>query len=286
KEMRPVGEIKNMGAPINTSKDDFGLIRAEDGKSGFFSSNRRGSDDIYNYKKSSHVILFKGTIRDGRTKLPLAGSRLLMRHLDGADTLRVNAKGEFSRELPSDMDYELTGQKLGYINQIGFTSSVGIEKDSVINRDIYLFKTETNQQYILNNCDSLKRLYAVQNIYYDLDKANIRPDARPALEALVTLMNKYPDISVITSSHCDSRASEAYNRGLSLRRAEESKRYLISRGISSSRVKVEYYGKTRLLNRCYDGVPCLEEYQQLNRRTEFDVILNGINITRQNCEDR
>ena len=286
KEMRPVGEIKNMGAPINTSKDDFGLIRAEDGKSGFFSSNRRGSDDIYNYKKSSHVILFKGTIRDGRTKLPLAGSRLLMRHLDGADTLRVNAKGEFSKELPSDMDYELTGQKLGYINQIGFTSSVGIEKDSVINRDIYLFKTETNQQYILNNCDSLKRLYAVQNIYYDLDKANIRPDARPALEALVTLMNKYPDISVITSSHCDSRASEAYNRGLSLRRAEESKRYLISRGISSSRVKVEYYGKTRLLNRCYDGVPCLEEYQQLNRRTEFDVILNGINITRQNCEDR
>lgn len=286
KEMKPVGDVKNMGAPINTSKDDFGLIRAADGKSGFLSSNRRGNDDIYSFKKSSHVVLLQGTIRDGRTKLPLAGSRLLMRHLDGADTLKTNAKAEFSRELPSEMDYELTAQKLGYVNQIGFVSSVGIEKDTVIKRDIYLFKTENIQQYVLNNCDSLKRIFAVKNIYYDLDKSFIRPDARPALDELVALMNKYPEITVITSSHCDSRASEAYNRSLSLRRAEESKTYLVARGISSSRVKVEYYGKTRLVNRCYDGVPCPEEYQQLNRRTEFDVILNGVNITRQNCDDK
>jgi outer membrane protein OmpA-like peptidoglycan-associated protein len=286
KEIKPVGEIKNMGAPINTSKDDFGLIRSADGKSGYLSSNRRGNDDIYNFKKSTHVILFQGTIRDGRTKLPLLGSRLLMRHLDGTDTLRTNAKGEFSRELPIEMDYELTAQKLSYVNQIGFVSSNGIQTDTVVKRDIYLFKTENIQQYVLNNCDSLKRIFAVQNIYYDLDKSYIRQDAKPALDELIALMNKYPEISVITSSHCDSRASEAYNRSLSLRRAEESKSYLIARGIASSRVKVEYYGKTRLVNRCYDGVPCPEEYQQLNRRTEFDVILNGINITRQNCNDK
>jgi outer membrane protein OmpA-like peptidoglycan-associated protein len=285
KEMKAITEVRNMAAPINTSKDDFGLIRDTDGKSGFFSSNRRGTDDIYSYKKSSHVVVFQGTIRDGRTKLPLAGSRLLMRHLDGTDTLRSNAKAEFSKELPINMDYELTAQKLGYVNQIGFVSSIGIEKDTVIKRDIYLFKTESIQQYVLNNCDSLKRIFAVKNIYYDLDKSTIRPDAEPALEELISLMNKYPEVTVITSSHCDSRASEAYNRSLSLRRAEESKRYLIARGISASRVKVEYYGKSRLVNRCYDSVPCPEEYQQLNRRTEFDVILNGINITRQNCGD-
>jgi outer membrane protein OmpA-like peptidoglycan-associated protein/tetratricopeptide (TPR) repeat protein len=285
KEMKPVGEVKNMGRPINTSKDDFGLIRAADGNSGYLSSNRRGNDDIYSFRKSSHVVLFKGTIRDGKTKLPLAGSRLIMRHLDGADTLRSNAKAEFSKELPPDMDYELKAQKVGYVNQIGFISSVGFEKDTVIKQDIYLFKTESIQQYVLNNCDSLKRIFAVKNIYYDLDKSNIRRDARPSLDELVTLMNKYPDITVITSSHCDSRASEAYNRSLSLRRAEESKSYLIAKGISSSRVKVEYYGKSRLVNRCYLGVSCPEEYQQLNRRTEFDVVLNGINITRQNCAD-
>ncbi len=286
KEMRPVGDVKNMGAPINTSKDDFGLIRAADGKSGYFSSNRRGNDDIYSFKKSSHVILLQGTIMDGRTKLPLAGSRLLMRHLDGIDTILTNAKAAFSRELPRDMDYELIAQKLGYINQIGFVSSIGIEKDTVIKRDIYLFKTENIQQYVLNNCDSLKRVFAVQNIYYDLDRSEIRPNAKPALDELVTLMNRYPEITIITSSHCDSRASEAYNKSLSLRRAESSKSYLIMRGISPSRVRVEYYGKTRLVNRCYDGVPCSEELQQLNRRTEFDVILNGVNITRQNCNDK
>ncbi|MFP5080290.1 OmpA family protein [Pedobacter sp. JCM 36344] len=286
KEMKPVGDIKNMGSPINTSKDDFGLIRAADGKSGYLSSNRRGNDDIYSFKKSSHVVLFQGTIRDGRTKLPLSGSRLLMRHLDGTDTLRTNAKAEFSRELPLEMDYELTAQKLGYVNQISFVSSIGIEKDTVIKRDLYLFKTENIQQYVLNNCDSLKRIFAVQKIYYDLDKSYVRQDAKPALDELVVMMNKYPEITVITSSHCDSRASEAYNRSLSLRRAEESKSYLVARGISSSRVKVEYYGKTRLVNRCYDGVACPEEYQQLNRRTEFDVILNGVNITRQNCDDK
>ncbi|RZK77836.1 MAG: flagellar motor protein MotB [Pedobacter sp.] len=286
KEMKAVTEVKNLGAPINTSKDDFGLIRSADGKSGFFSSNRRGNDDIYSYKKSSHMIVLEGTIRDGRTKLPLAGSRLLMRHLDGIDTIRTNARAEFKRELPRDMDYELTAQKLGYVNQIGFVSSIGIDQDTVIKRDIYLFKTENIQQYVLNNCDSLKKVFAVQNIYYDLDRSEIRPDARPALDELVALMNKYPEITVITSSHCDSRASEAYNRSLSLRRAESSKSYLVARGISPSRVRVEYYGKTRLVNRCYDGVPCPEEYQQLNRRTEFDVILNGVNITRQNCGDK
>lgn len=286
KEMKPVGDVKNMGAPINSSKDDFGLISSDDSKSGYLSSNRRGNDDIYSFKKSSHVALLQGTIRDGRTKLPLAGSRLLMRHLDGTDTVRTNAKAEFSRELPLEMDYELTAQKLGYVNQIGFVSSIGIDKDTVIKRDMYLFKTENIQQYVLNNCDSLKRVFAVQNIYYDLDRSEIRPDARPALEELVALMNKYPEIMVITSSHCDSRASEAYNRSLSLRRAESSKSYLVMRGISPSRIKVEYYGKTRLVNRCYDGVPCPEEMQQLNRRTEFDVILNGINITQQNCNEK
>ncbi len=286
KEMKPVSEIRNLGVPINSSKDDFGLIKSKDGKSGFLSSNRRGNDDIYQFVKSSYRIVVEGVVSDARTRLPLPGSRVLMKHLDGIDTLKVNAKGEFRKEIPADRDYELLGQKLGYVNYLGFTSSVGIVKDSVIKLDIKLNKTETAQQFVLNNCDSLKRVFAVQNIYYDLDRSEIRTDARPALDELVALMRKHPEITVITSSHCDSRASEEYNRNLSLRRAEASKSYLVASGISSSRIKVEYYGKTRLVNRCFDGVYCSEADQQLNRRTEFDVILNGVNITRQNCADK
>lgn len=286
KEMKASSRPRNMGVPINTPTDDFALIRSEDGKSGFFSSNRRGNDDIYRFSRSTSRILLEGTVTDARTRLPLAGSRILMRHLDGTDTLRTDSKGYFKRELPREMDYETTAQKIGYVNSIGFVSSLGITQDTTIRLDLKLNKTENAQQYVLNNCDSLKKVFAVQNIYYDLDRYEIRPDAKPALDELVALMRKYPEITVLTSSHCDSRASEEYNRKLSLNRGGTAKAYLVSKGISASRVKIEYYGKTRLVNRCFDGVPCSEADQQLNRRTEFDVILNGVNITRQNCNDK
>ncbi|TDO24072.1 OmpA family protein [Pedobacter duraquae] len=286
KEMKAQSDPVNMGTPINSSFDDFGLTISDDGKSGYFSSNRKGSDDIYNFKGSTNRLTLEGTVYDAITKIPLAGSRLLMRHLDGVDTIRTNAKGYYKRDLPRETDYEITAQKLGYVNKISFVSSVGIVGDTTLRKDIYLNKAESLQQYVISNCDSLKKVFAVKNIYYDLDRSEIRADARPALDELVRLMTKYPEISVITSSHTDSRATEQYNRALSFRRGEAAKSYLIARGISPSRISIEYYGKTRLVNRCFDGVPCSEENQQLNRRTEFDVILNGVNITRQNCEDK
>ncbi|WP_316844646.1 OmpA family protein [Pedobacter psychrodurus] len=286
REMKPVSHPINMGSPINSSKDDFALIITTDGKKGYFSSNRNGNDNIYEFRRSSYKIILQGTLSDARTRIPLAGGRILMHHLDGNDTIKTDNKGRFRRELPAETDYEITAQKLGYINNIQFTTSVGIQKDSVINLDIRLSKTESAQQYILNHCDSLKKVFSVKNIYYDLDRSEIRSDAKGALNELADLMRKYPEITVITSSHCDSRASEEYNRNLSLRRGESAKTYLVSRGIRSERIKVEYYGKTRLVNRCYDGVNCSEEDQQLNRRTEFDVILQGVNITRENCSDK
>ncbi|RZM27905.1 MAG: flagellar motor protein MotB [Pedobacter sp.] len=285
KEMKPQSDPVNMGSPINSPTDDFGLTISDDGKSGYFSSNRKGSDDIYSFKGSTNRLTLEGIVYDAITKIPLGGSRLLMRHLDGMDTIRTDAKGYYKRELPRETDYEVTAQKLGYVNKISFVSSVGIVGDTTIRKDIFLNKAESLQQYVISHCDSLKKIFAVKNIYYDLDRSEIRQDARPALDELVRLMTKYPEITVITSSHTDSRATEQYNRALSMRRGENAKSYLVSRGISASRITIEYYGKTRLVNRCFDGVPCSEENQQLNRRTEFDVILNGVNITRQGCNE-
>ena len=285
KDMTPLDQPKNMGAPINSPKDDFSLIKSADGKQGYFSSNRRGNDDIYQFKRTIQLIILQGVVTDARTRIPLANSRLVMRHVDGVDTLITNAKGEYKREMPKDTDYEITTHKAGFVNKLSFVTSQGITQDSVIQLDVKLNKTETQQQYVLNNCEALKKTYAVKNIYYDLDRSEIRPDATPALEELVTLMKKYPEISVITSSHCDSRASEDYNRKLSLRRGHAAKAYLIKKGIASDRIQVEYYGKTRIVNRCFEGVPCSEQDQQLNRRTEFDIILHGVNITQQDCND-
>jgi outer membrane protein OmpA-like peptidoglycan-associated protein len=285
KEMVATDLPKNMGAPINSPKDDFSLIKTADGKQGYFSSNRRGNDDIYHFKRTVQLIILQGIVTDARTRIPLANSRLVMRHVDGADTLTTNAKGEYRREIPKDTDFEITAHKSGFINKIAFVTSQGITQDSVIRMDIKLNKTETQQQQVLSNCETLKRTFAVKNIYYDLDRSEISPDAVPALEELYQLMRKNPEISVITSSHCDSRASDDYNRRLSLRRGHAAKAFLIKKGIATDRIQVEYYGKTRIINRCYDDVPCSEQDQQLNRRTEFDIIIHGVNITRQDCDE-
>jgi outer membrane protein OmpA-like peptidoglycan-associated protein len=224
-------------------------------------------------------------VTDARTRIPLVNTRLVMRYADGVDTLITNAKGAYQRELHKDIDYEITTHKSGFVNKLSFVTTQGINQDSVIRMDIKLNKTESQQQQVLSNCEALKRTFAVKNIYYDLDRSEIRDDAIPALEELYDLLKKHPEISVITSSHCDSRASDDYNRKLSLRRGYAAKAFLVKKGIAADRIQVEYYGKTRIINRCLEGVPCSEQDQQLNRRTEFDIIIHGVNITRQDCEE-
>lgn len=284
KDLRPQGIPHNLGAPINSSADDFGLIRSEDGKSGFFSSNRSGNDDIYAYTRQSYSIKLAGKILDAQTKVAWPGSWVYLRTSEGIDTLKVNRNGEFTFELSKETDYEVIGYNPDYVTKRQFISTTGIRTDSTIVVNFMLDKAESSQRWVTQNCDSLKRVFNVANIYYDLDKSFIREESKPVLDKLAQLMKLYPEISIITASHCDSRASSGYNRALSLRRGEATKTYLISRGINPRRVRVEYYGKSRLVNRCYDGVNCSEEDQQLNRRTEFDVLLNGVNLSQLDCK--
>jgi len=115
--------------------------------------------------------------------------------------------------------------------------------------------------------------YAVNNIYYDLDKSNIRPDAAAELNKLVILLKQHPTFKVSMASHTDSRAPDGYNLALSQRRSASARAYLIKKGISAQRLITSAYGETKLLNECADGVNCTEQQQQLNRRTEFRIIL-------------
>jgi len=116
------------------------------------------------------------------------------------------------------------------------------------------------------------RVYELTNIYYDLDKADIRPDAALVLDSLVTILEDNPGVSIELSSHTDSRAPDDYNMDLSQRRAQSAVDYLISRGISGERLVARGYGETLLKNRCSNDVNCTEEEHQQNRRTEFKVI--------------
>lgn len=114
----------------------------------------------------------------------------------------------------------------------------------------------------------LERAIVLDNIYYDLDKAEIRPDAAQELDKLVQVLKDNPSIRIELSSHTDARATDAYNDALSQRRAESAVAYLVSQGIASERLVAKGYGKRQLI---IENAQTEEEHQ-VNRRTEFKVI--------------
>ena len=111
----------------------------------------------------------------------------------------------------------------------------------------------------------------LENIYYDLDKWNIRADAAIELDKLVIIMKDNPTIKIELSSHTDSRANDDYNMVLSQKRAESAVEYLVAHGVARSRMTAKGYGETKLVNKCSNDVPCSEPEHQQNRRTEFKV---------------
>lgn len=118
----------------------------------------------------------------------------------------------------------------------------------------------------------------IQNIYYDYDKWNIRPDAAKELDNVVVLMRDNPGLSVELGSHTDSRGNDAYNDTLSQKRALAAVAYIVSEGIDSLRITAKGYGEKALVNRCKNGVDCTEAEHQQNRRTELRItgIVEGL----------
>jgi len=136
---------------------------------------------------------------------------------------------------------------------------------------IFLDQAETDTTYrVTIRLDSLElnKTFVLENIYYDLDKYDIRPDAAIELDKLVEILQDNPTLTIELSSHTDSRASDSYNMTLSQRRAESAVNYLISRGIATERMIAKGYGERQLI------IPNArtEEEHQRNRRTEFTIL--------------
>jgi outer membrane protein OmpA-like peptidoglycan-associated protein len=112
----------------------------------------------------------------------------------------------------------------------------------------------------------------IENIYYDYNKSDIRPDAAKELDKVVDILNKYPTMTIELRSHTDSRGKDAYNEKLSDSRAKSAAQYIISRGIETSRLKAKGYGEKELLNKCINGVECDDKMHEENRRTEFKIL--------------
>jgi peptidoglycan-associated lipoprotein len=269
--------VVNLGVPVNSRWDDFG-ISFRTPMEGFFSSNReggKGDDDIYYFKnvkgdiKNINYILAgiaverddsgkENVLSQARVKLLDSDGKLLGEQVTTTD-------GRFNFELENARNYTLVGEKQDYFTRRDPFTTFG---KSIPQEQLKADTTITLSHVLNMNKIVVDKAIVMENIYYDLDKADIRPDAAIELDKLVEILQDNPNISIELGSHTDVRGADDYNMKLSQRRAESAVNYIISRGISRDRIRAKGYGETELV------IPNAqtEDEHQTNRRTEFKVI--------------
>ena len=273
-----VGASYNVGKPVNSSADDFGLILSESRGTGYFSSSRAsglGNDDIYSFTRDRKILTncaqnIVGTTRDVKTDEILPQTTVTLRDKVNQVVATVTSDdlGKFTfSDVKCSETYVVRGAKDNYEpHEVILTTSSDV--GGVINRDVYL---KPGAQLVIGG--DLSNILDLNPIYFDFDKSNIRPDAALELEKVIAVMQQYPTLKIDVRSHTDSRAPDAYNLKLSQRRNVSTVRYIVQQGgINASRLTGRGYGETQLTNACANGIECSEEEHQLNRRSEFIIM--------------
>jgi len=281
-------EVMNMGAPFNSVNDDLAIFFTDD-KNGYITSNRGtagATDDIYafNLKEKFVDLPLDYVVTDAQTGEPV--SDVAIRIVDDSTgivlfTGNTNDVGLLSQMLDSipletKMRLNIFLDKEGYVSkEIAFDlvvkDSNRVQVSSLI--DLTLEPLSLEQE--------ITALLGLKSIYYDFDKADLRPDAIIELDKVVRFMNKHPKIEVELGSHTDCRGPAIYNQDLSNRRALNAANYIKARISSPDRITYKGYGETQLKVDCpCEGrirSKCSDEENQLNRRTEF--IIKSLNIS-------
>ncbi len=265
--------LKNVGKPINSSKDDFALIINESSRKGYISSNRdggKGDDDIYSFEIPDCEYIIEGTVVDKRTNEILANTEVTLKDENNnvLESIKSDDKGAFQFNLScKEQTYIVEAQKEKYEDD--FTD---FTVDTKAKNSKLKLALEPSAAGIGTD---LALLLNLNPIYFDYDKSFIRPDAEIELAKVIKYMQEYPSVKIDVRSHTDSRGRDAYNLALSERRNKSTKEYIINKGgISADRISGNGYGETRLTNRCSNGVKCSKEEHQANRRSEFIVVEN------------
>ena len=276
-------ELEHPGYPLNSSGDDFGMTFEGPHNRGFFASNRgdgRGWDNIYAFECPEIINTVKGWVyeRDGY-ELPAA--QVYMVGNDGTNLkLGVKGDGSFTQVVRPGTSYVFLATCKGFLNH---------------KEELTVLATPESAETVLQfPLASITAPVLIDNIFYDFDKATLRPESEAALDELVTLLNENGNVTIELSAHCDYKGSAEYNKGLSQRRAEAVVDYLVAKGIAPDRLTPVGYGKERpkvvrkKMTERYDwlkeGDTLTVEYiqqldagkqeicNQLNRRTEFVVL--------------
>jgi len=275
--------VVHPGFPLNSQGDDFGMTFEGKLNQGFFCSNRgdlRGFDNIYSFHNPEIIQTVKGWVyeQDG---YELSAAQVYMVGNDGTNLkLSVRSDGSFTQEIKPGVDYVILGTCKGYLNH---------------QEQIHVGPSKKSEEHVLQfPLANISAPVLIENIFYDFNKATLRPESQKALNELVQLLNENPNITIELSAHTDCRGSDAYNEQLSQRRAESVVAYLITHGIAADRLTPKGYGESnpkRIKARVAEKYEFLkegdvlteemisalpeeqqEQCHQMNRRTEFKVL--------------
>ncbi len=275
--------IENMGYPVNSSMDDFGIAFVPGKNQGLFSSNRKGSrsDDIYSFVVPPTIFQASGDVYNKEDGSRIEGATIRVIGTDGTN-LRMRAQnGKFQMKLNPGTEYVFAAFKDGFLNDKARATTEGLT-------DSKDFRFE----FKLTPIDAPIKL---DNINYEFGKFDLLPESVVALDSLVKLLELNPTITIELMAHTDHIGGEQFNFDLSQKRAQSVVNYLIQKGISPGRLVARGYGETwpkmvtreiasryewlkrgdELTEKFIEALPSEEQKEvakAINRRTEFRVL--------------
>ena len=282
-------KVENLGAPINSMADDFGITFAGKEERGFFCSNRndaRGYDHIYSFERPTITIFIEGIVNDV-DEYPIEDATVRIVGKDGLNVkVPVKKDGTYRVELERDIRYVMMASARGYLNQ---------------NYELHTGPEEKNETYIVDFFLSpISKPVVIDNIFYDFDKATLRPESKKALDEMIKMLNDNPNVTIELGAHTDRKGTDQYNERLAQRRAQSVVDYLIAGGIEAARLEAKGYGESvpKMINKkmakqfdfLKEGDVLTEEFilalppeqqeiaDQINRRTEFKVLRTNYNL--------
>lgn len=281
----PNAVVISLGAVINSPYDDFGLAYNSTTTKGFYSSNKPGAmgdDDIYSFDVielpkpliiEEPKLAIKGLIKDDVTNEALPNVNLVL--VDNANKEIARSKTDengayaFNQVVPNT-DYAINVNKF---DKVVRTIPVSITDKNVdapiaVSKNLVIPKVDITKVTTKSGVDVATAL-KIDQIYFDSNKYDIRPDAKVDLDMLVAYLKLNPNVNIEIGSHTDSIDTTQYNLFLSQKRAQSTLNYIVSEGVDPSRLIAVGYGESKLVNKCKDGVPCSKEQHQQNRRSTF-----------------
>lgn len=284
KDKGGVYHVINLGDGVNSPYDDFAYGINEETKKGYFSSNRKGNDDLYGFTENkpksfpfSIKPIISGTLKDSITEVPIANVTIEVYDIENNKLIThyTDNEGRYSITLEPYKAYKLVYKKEGLIEATVMISSLKQLEKKDIAPDLYneMEVIVAKKRVKLSEGDDLTKKLQLSPIYFDYEGFQIRESSKTELNKIVQMLLARPNISLKIQSHTDSRGREEFNMNLSKNRAAATVDYIVKAGIAKERVTGEGFGETKLINKCKNGVRCSEIEHELNRRSEFIIVL-------------